>query len=163
MWAPIAKKKVKVPYEKAVELICDSLAPLGKDYADTIRKGCLKDRWVDVYPNQGKIERRIFMGRTGTHPFIMMSYTDEVASMSTLAHELGHSMHSYLTWKNQPLAYSDYSLFVAEVASNFNQAMMRGHLLKTDHRQKLPDLIDRGSGRRQFLSIFLPDADSGAL
>jgi oligoendopeptidase F len=60
-----------------------------------------------------------------------MSYTDDIGSMSTLAHELGHSMHSYLTWKNQPLAYSGYSLFVAEVASNFNQAMMRGHLLKT--------------------------------
>ena len=60
-----------------------------------------------------------------------MSYTDEVTSMSTLAHELGHSMHSYLTWKNQPFVYTDYSLFVAEVASNFHQAMMRGHLLKT--------------------------------
>jgi oligoendopeptidase F len=60
-----------------------------------------------------------------------MSYTDEVTSMSTLAHELGHSMHSYLTWKHQPYHYSDYSLFVAEVASNFHQAMMRGHLLKT--------------------------------
>ena len=63
MWAPIAKKKTKVPYEKAVELICDSLAPLGKEYTDTIRQGCLKDRWVDVYPNQGKSERRVFMGR----------------------------------------------------------------------------------------------------
>lgn len=61
----------------------------------------------------------------------MMSFTNDVGSMSTLAHELGHSMHSYLTWKNQPYAYSAYSLFVAEVASNFNQAMMRGHLLKT--------------------------------
>jgi oligoendopeptidase F len=61
----------------------------------------------------------------------MMSYTGELESMSTLAHELGHSMHSYLTWKHQPLAYSDYSLFVAEVASNFHQAMVRGHLLKT--------------------------------
>jgi oligoendopeptidase F len=131
MWAPMTPKKPKVPYEKAVELICDSLAPLGKDYTDTLRQGCLKNRWVDVYPNKGKSNGAFSWGAPGTYPFIMMSYTDEVGSMSTLAHELGHSMHSYLTWQNQPLAYAEYSLFVAEVASNFNQAMMRGHLLKT--------------------------------
>ena len=131
MWAPLTKKKVKVPYEKGVEMICDSLAPMGKEYVETVRRGSLKDRWVDIYPNQGKSEGAFSWGSQGTHPFIMMSYTDEVDSMSTLAHELGHSMHSYLTWKNQPFVYTDYSLFVAEVASNFHQAMMRGHLLKT--------------------------------
>lgn len=155
MWAPIAKKKTKVPYEKAVELICDSLAPLGKDYTDTIRKGCLKERWVDVYPNQGKSNGAFSWGASGTHPFIMMSYTDEVVSMSTLAHELGHSMHSYLTWKNQPLAYSEYSLFVAEVASNFNQAMMRGYLLKTiTDKNFLIALIDEAVGSNFFRYFF---------
>jgi oligoendopeptidase F len=131
MWAPLTKKKVKVPYEKGVEMICDSLAPMGKEYVEAVRRGSLHDRWVDVYPNQGKAEGAFSWGSQGTHPFIMMSYTDEVTSMSTLAHELGHSMHSYLTWKNQPFIYTDYSLFVAEVASNFHQAMMRGHLLNT--------------------------------
>jgi len=131
MWAPITKKKVKVPLDKAVDLIGKSLAPMGKEYVDTLRKGVLKERWVDVYPNQGKAEGAFSWGSQGTHPFINISYTDEVTSMSTLAHELGHSMHSYLTWKNQPFIYTGYSLFVAEVASNFHQAMMRGHLLKT--------------------------------
>ena len=131
MWAPITKKKVKVTFERAVELICESLAPMGKDYVETVRRGCLQERWVDVYPNVGKAEGAFSWGAQGTHPFINMSYTDEVTSMSTLAHELGHSMHSYLTWKHQPFVYTDYSLFVAEVASNFHQAMMRGHLLNT--------------------------------
>jgi oligoendopeptidase F len=71
-------------------------------------------------------------GAPGTYPFIVMSYSDEVFSMSTLAHELGHSMHSYLTWKHQPTIYGDYSLFVAETASNFHQAMVRAYLLENN-------------------------------
>lgn len=131
MWAPITSKPVKIPFERAVELICESLAPMGEEYVDTVRRGCLQERWVDLYPNQGKAEGAFSWGSQGTHPFINMSYTNEVTSMSTLAHELGHSMHSYLTWKNQPFVYTNYSLFVAEVASNFHQAMLRGHLLRS--------------------------------
>jgi oligoendopeptidase F len=155
MWAPITKKKVKVPFDKAVDLIGKSLAPMGKEYVDTLRKGVLKERWVDVYPNQGKMEGAFSWGAQGTHPFINMSYTDEVTSMSTLAHELGHSMHSYLTWKNQPFIYSGYSLFVAEVASNFHQAMMRGHLLKTvkDKNFELA-LIEEAVGGNFFRYFF---------
>jgi len=131
MWAPLTMDKVEIPYEKAVEMICDGLAPMGKEYVETLRKGCLEERWVDVYPNKGKRNGAFSWGAPGTHPFIMMSYNDEMISLSTLAHELGHSMHSYLTWKHQPLVYGDYSLFVAEVASNFHQAMVRSHLLDT--------------------------------
>jgi oligoendopeptidase F len=110
---------------------------------------------VDVYPNKGKSNGAFSYGTPDTHPFIMMSYTDEVGSMSTLAHELGHSMHSHLTWKNQPLAYSDYSLFVAEVASNFNQAMMRGHLLKTiTDKNFLIALIEEAVGGNFFRYFF---------
>ena len=85
----------------------------------------------------------------------MMSFTDEVGSLSTLAHELGHSMHSYLTWKNQPLVYADYSLFVAEVASNFHQAMVRGHLLKTVKDENfLIALIEEAVGGNFFRYFF---------
>ena len=155
MWAPIAKKKVKVPYEKGVELICESLAPMGKAYVETVRRGCLKDRWVDVYPNQGKSNGAFSSGAPGTHPFIMMSYGDEVSSMSTLTHELGHSMHSYLTWQTQPFVYTGYSLFVAEVASNFHQAMMRGYLFNTIKEKNFQiALIEEAVGGNFFRYFF---------
>ncbi len=132
MWAPLAKDRITIPFEKAVDWIGEGLLPLGKEYVGILRNGCLEERWVDVYPNQGKRTGAFSWGTKGTHPFIMMSYTDEIFSLSTLAHELGHSMHSYLTWENQPQVSSEYSLFVAEVASNFNQAMVRAHLLQAN-------------------------------
>jgi oligoendopeptidase F len=131
IWAPLTGEKAYVPYEQAVAWICEGLAPMGQDYVDVLRRGALEERWVDVYPNQGKRAGAFSTGRPGTYPFIMTSYSDNVLGLSTLAHELGHSMHSYLTWENQPTIYSGYSLFVAEVASNFHQAMVRDHLLKT--------------------------------
>jgi oligoendopeptidase F len=131
VWAPLTKEQVTVPYETAVEWICEGLAPLGEEYVSTARRGILEQGWVDVYPNLNKSAAQFSSGSKGTHPFIVMLYDDTIFSMSTLAHELGHSMHSYLTWKHQPAVYAQYSLFVAEVASNFNQAMVRAHLLDT--------------------------------
>ena len=132
LWAPLTKNSPKLSYEEAVEWICAGLAPMGAEYVETVRKGALEDRWVDVYPNKGKRIGAFSWGAPGTHPFIMMSFNDNMIALSTLAHELGHSMHSYLTWQNQPLIYGEYSLFVAEVASNFHQALVRGHLLKSN-------------------------------
>ncbi len=137
MWAPLTKRQPKLSFEQSVTMITEGLAPLGREYTETIRRGCLQERWVDSAPNKGKMNGAFSFGVPGTYPFIMMSFTDEVASLSTLAHELGHSMHSYLTWKNQPLVYADYSLFVAEVASNFHQAMVRDHLLATSKDRAL--------------------------
>ena len=130
VWAPLTRETTHVPYEQAVDWICAGLAPLGADYVEHVRRGCLQERWVDVYPTNGKGAGAFSTGAPDTYPFIMMSYNDDVFSLSTLAHELGHSMHSLLTWKTQPLVYADYSLFVAEVASNFHQAMVRDHLLQ---------------------------------
>ena len=132
VWAPLTREKISVSYETAVDWICDGLAPLGNEYVSTARRGLLEEGWVDVYPNLNKSAAQFSSGSKGTHPFIVMLYDDTIFSMSTLAHELGHSMHSYLTWKHQPAVYANYSLFVAEVASNFNQALVRAHLLKTN-------------------------------
>lgn len=132
IWAPLTKERAKIPYEQSVEWICDGLAPLGEEYVSTAKRGLLEESWVDVYPNLDKSAAQFSSGSKGTHPFIVMLYDDSIFSLSALAHELGHSMHSYLTWKHQPMVYASYTLFVAEVASNFNQAMVRDHLLKTN-------------------------------
>ncbi len=134
--APLTQKPFKIPFAQTVDWICAGMRPLGDDYVQTMRKGLLVERWVDIYPNKGKRMGAFSSGVPGTHPFIMMSYNDDIFGLSTLAHELGHSMHSYYTWKTQPFIYARYGLFVAEVASNFNQALVRDYLLKT---QKDPD------------------------
>ena len=130
--APLTAKMPNVPLAQSIEWICAGMLPLGQEYVAVMRDGLTEQRWVDVYPNQGKRMGAYSHGVPGTHPYILMSYNDDIFSMSTLAHELGHSMHSYLTWQTQPLAYGSYSLFVAEVASNFNQAMVRAHLLEAN-------------------------------
>ncbi len=129
--APITQNKPVVPFKQAVDWICEGMAPLGEDYVSILRRGCLQDRWVDWARNKGKREGAFSSGSMGTRPFIMMSYADDVFSLSTLAHELGHSLHSYHSRLFQPFIYARYSLFVAEVASNFNQAMVRDYLFRT--------------------------------
>jgi len=129
--APLSEKTPEISFDKAVEMICAGMAPLGKEYVDIIRKGALEDRWVDRARNKGKRQGAFSSGAYDTNPFVMMSYADDVFSLSTLAHELGHSMHSYYTRKSQPFIYSNYSIFIAEVASNFHQAMVRDHLFRT--------------------------------
>jgi oligoendopeptidase F len=133
VWAPINTRKHKVTFEKAVDWICEGLAPMGEEYVRVMRQGCLEDRWVDWAPNAGK-RQGAFSTRVpqDTNPFIMMSYTDGVNSMSTLSHELGHSMHAYYASRAQPMFYYLYPSIVAETASNFNQAMTRAHLLETN-------------------------------
>jgi oligoendopeptidase F len=131
IWAPLTENTTTIPFEQAIDWISEGLAPMGDAYVETLRKGALTQRWVDVYPNQGKTAGAFSSGFRGTYPFILVSYNDNIFSLSTLAHELGHSMHSHLTWEHQPFLYSDYSLFVAEVASNFHQAMVRDYLLRT--------------------------------
>ncbi|TMC51868.1 MAG: oligoendopeptidase F [Chloroflexi bacterium] len=129
--AQLGATELKVPYEQAVDWIAEGVASLGDEYVKVLREGAMQGRWVDVYPNQGKRMGAFSSGAVDTKPFIFMSYNDDIFSMSTLAHELGHSMHSYLAWRSQPYIYSNYGLFQAEVASNMHQALTRRHLLAT--------------------------------
>jgi oligoendopeptidase F len=132
IWAPISKLELNIPFTQAVDWIGAGMMPLGDEYVEILRRGCLEERWVDIYPNVGKRQGAFSTGVQGTHPFIMTNYDGNLESVSTLAHELGHSMHSYMTNRAQPYVYTGYSLFVAEVASNFNQAMVRAHLMGTN-------------------------------
>jgi oligoendopeptidase F len=132
VFAPLAKPP-RVPYKQAVRWIVEGLRPLGKAYVQTVKRGLTTDRWVDIYPNLGKRDGAYSAGSYGTKPYIFMSYSEQgLGGLSTLAHEIGHSMHTLLTCQAQPFIYSEYAIFAAEVASNFNQALVRAHLLTLD-------------------------------
>jgi oligoendopeptidase F len=132
LYAPVVKNvDLTYPYDEAEKNILASLAPLGEDYVATARKG-LASRWVDVYPNTGKRAGAYSEGAAyDIHPYMLLNYNGKYDDMSTLAHELGHTMHSYLSNKYQPYPTSQYSIFVAEVASTFNEALLIDHMLKS--------------------------------
>lgn len=129
---------MKIPYDKAKEMVIEGLAPLGEEYLDVLKQG-FDSRWVDVVENKGKRSGAYSSGTYGTNPYILMNWQDNVNNLFTLAHEFGHSVHSYYTRKNQPYPYGDYSIFVAEVASTCNEALLNDYLLKTidDEKKKI--------------------------
>lgn len=137
--------KTRVPYGKAVDSICGALAPLGAPYVKALRDGLLTGRWVDRYENQNKRSGAFSYGTYDSPPYIMMNYREDVLdSMFTLAHEAGHSMHSFYSRKHQPYQDSHYSIFVAEVASTFNEQLLSGHLLeRARDRKERVRLINR--------------------
>ena len=157
LWAPLGAEPEpsQLSYEQCVDWVCEALEPLGDEYVETVRRGCLEERWIDVYPNQGKMGGAFSAGSPGTHPFIVMSFDGTAVSLGTLAHELGHSMHSYLAWKTQPQISARYSLFVAEVASNFHQALLRAHLLDviTDRKLQLAVLEEAMANFHRYFFI----------
>lgn len=129
VFAPLSPNPPSVPYRQAVEWILEGMAPLGSEYLAPLRRGLLEERWVDVYPNRGKRDGAFATRAYGSQPYILMSFQGDLESMSTLAHELGHAMHSQLMDHAQPLPYANYAMMAAETASNFNQALVRSHLL----------------------------------
>lgn len=139
LYTPLVKNvKMEINYDEAQEIILNGLAPLGEEYLNVLKEG-FNNRWVDVHENKGKRSGAYSGGAYGTHPYILMNWQDNVNNLFTLAHEFGHSVHSYYTRKTQPYAYGNYSIFLAEVASTCNEALLNDYLLKTleDEQQRL--------------------------
>ncbi|RBP92186.1 oligoendopeptidase F [Cytobacillus firmus] len=139
LYTPLVKEvKMEIPYKEAKDLILKGLKPLGGDYLTILKEG-FENRWVDVHENKGKRSGAYSSGTYGTNPYILMNWQDNVNNLFTLAHEFGHSVHSYYTRKYQPYPYGNYSIFVAEVASTCNEALLNDYLLKTidDDKKRL--------------------------
>lgn len=134
----VPETEMEYSYDDAKEVMVKSFAPLGEQYQQTVQQG-LDNRWVDVLENKGKRSGAYSSGTYGTNPYVLMNWQNNVNNLFTLAHEFGHSMHSYYTRNNQPFVYGNYSIFVAEVASTCNEELLFDHLLKTieDPQQKI--------------------------
>lgn len=139
LYVPIVPEvDMKIPYDQAVETIKKALHPLGEEYGRVLEEG-FTNGWIDVHENEGKTSGAYSWGAYTTHPFVLMNYQDNVNNMFTLAHEMGHALHSYHSNHAQPYTYADYKIFVAEVASTLNEALLMHYLLETttDKQQRM--------------------------
>lgn len=124
----VASVERRYPYDEGRKLVVDAVAPLGEDYGKAIRRA-FDDRWIDIYPNMDKQSGAYSSGVSGVHPYVKMNYDGSFQQVSTLAHELGHAMHSWLSDKAQPAPMAQYPIFLAEIASTFNENMLMHRLL----------------------------------
>ncbi|NLY09340.1 MAG: oligoendopeptidase F [Tissierellia bacterium] len=127
----VAEDSNNIPYEKAVSMVLEAIKPLGEEYYKIAKEG-LENGWVDVYENEGKRSGAYSSGSYDSKPYILLNYKGTLDNVFTLIHELGHSMHSYLTRKNQPYQYGDYSIFLAEIASTCNEQLLLHYLLEKE-------------------------------
>jgi oligoendopeptidase F len=131
IYPPLVSSGLRYPIEQSKQMMLEAVKPLGEAYVAAMAKG-LQNRWMDVYPRPHKLSGAHMAGSAyDVHPFILLNHTDNYESVSTLVHEWGHAMHSYLTNANQPFVTADYAIFVAEIASTFNEALLLEHVLKT--------------------------------
>ncbi len=139
---PSVKKKFS--YEDGMKMVLDSLTPLGSNYISDI-KGAFDNRWIDVFETKAKRSGAYSSGTTfGVHPFVLLNWTDELNDIFTLTHEMGHNMHSFYTGESQPYPYANYSIFVAEVASTVNEALLLDYLIeKSDSKEEKLSLIEK--------------------
>ena len=133
LYAPVVKNvDLKYSYEEASKIVLEALKPMGKDYVATVKRA-MDERWIDVFPTPNKQSGAYSNGSMyDGHPFILLNFNDSYMDVSTLAHELGHSMQSYLSNKKQPYPLADYQIFVAEVASTFNEVLLFNYMIKNE-------------------------------
>ncbi|MEN6413749.1 MAG: oligoendopeptidase F [Veillonellales bacterium] len=173
LYTPLIQNiEFNLPYEQGLKLVRSGVAPLGPEYASILEKG-LTSGWLDVYENKGKQTGAYSWGTYGVHPFVLLNYHDRYDDVSTVAHEMGHAIHSYYSQANQPYATSSYTTFCAEVASTTNEVLLLDYMLKnTSDKQKKIYLINqyleqvRGTVYRQtmfaeFEQILYNKAESG--
>ena len=138
----VADQDVEVDYEEAKQTALEALAPLGNEYRAMLEEG-FANHWIDVYENQGKRSGAYSAGPYGTHPYVLLNYTDTLNDVFTLVHEMGHALHSYLSNKHQSVTYANYVIFVAEVASTCNESLLMQHLLnKTQDKRRRAYLVN---------------------
>jgi oligoendopeptidase F len=173
LYAPLVKNlNVNIPFEEGVEIVLNGLKPLGEEYIKLLKTG-FASRWIDVYENQGKTSGAYSWGSYSTNPYVLLNYSNTLSDVSTIAHEMGHSVHSYLTRKEQPYIYSEYTLFCAEVASTTNEALLVDYLLKTtsdknmriyilaQHLEEIRTTVYRQTMFAEFEKIIHEKAESG--
>lgn len=131
----VAEADRKIPFEEGFEIVKKAMAPLGEEYVGLLQKA-RDERWIDVWESEGKTSGAYSWGVYNTNPYVLMSYQNNLNSVSTMAHELGHSLHSYYSWHNQPIQYAYYRIFVAEVASTVNETLLADYMLKTSKDDK---------------------------
>lgn len=149
VYAPIADRpEEKIPFEKAKEMVKAGLAPMGQAYLDKLQEG-FDNRWIDIYENEGKRSGAYSWGAYGTHPYVLLNYQGTLDHVFTLAHEMGHALHSYYSDENQPYVNAGYKIFVAEVASTCNESLLIHHMLK-----ETDDLKTRAYLINHFLEQF---------
>ena len=138
----VADAASEISYSEAKETVLEALAVLGEDYIELLKEG-FNNRWIDVYENEGKRGGAYSSGNSRPHPYVLLNHHDNLDSMFTLAHEMGHALHSYHSTKYQPVNTSDYVIFVAEVASTCNEILLMRHLLaKTTDKKERAYLIN---------------------
>jgi oligoendopeptidase F len=137
LYTPLVEEvDTKMSYADAKAKLVEGLAPLGKEYLDVMAKG-MESGWIDVYENEGKTSGAFAWGTYSSHPYVLLNHEDKLDDLFTLAHEMGHAMHSYYTNKTQPQVYGNHTIFLAEVASTVNETLLMEHMLKTTDDPKI--------------------------
>lgn len=136
LYVPVIElPKEKIEFNEGVNIVLDALKPLGTEYLEIFKSG-IKDGWIDIYENKGKKGGAYSWGAYDTMPYVLLNYNNELNDVSTLAHEMGHSIHSYYSRKEQPYYYADYTLFCAEVASTTNESLLIHYLIEKEKDEK---------------------------